>query len=55
MQGLGFGVYPLPHVQSVNASLPPAELVSGGQVEQLPVPVAALYFPAAHATQPHPA
>ena len=39
---------PAKHLQSINASLPDAELVPAGHVEHSPAPVAELYVPASH-------
>jgi len=45
VQGSGFGV----QGSGFTSSLPGAELVPAGHTVQLPVPVAAVYVPAAHA------
>ena len=42
-------LYPTTHLQSVNASLPDAELVLAGHVEHSPPPVQSLNPPASHA------
>jgi hypothetical protein len=42
-------LYPAEHLHSIKASLPDAELVPSGHVEQPPVPDTALYVPASHA------
>ena len=47
-------LYPAKHLQSVNASLPDAELVPSGHVEHSPAPVVALYVPTSHALHCNP-
>ena len=47
-------VYPCMHLQSVNSSLPAAELVPVGHVKHTPTPVATLYVPASHAVHSAP-